>query len=299
MLVVGSIGLDTVKTPLGKRKEVLGGSATYAAVSGSYFNRVKLVSVVGKDFPKRYWQLFDKANLDVRGVKVARSDTFRWHAEYGWDLKEPRTIFTSLNAFTHFRPVLPEAYKKAKFVLLANIDPVAQRQVLRQLKKPKFIVCDTMNYWVRNKRRALFRVIKKIDMFVLNDTEARQATKENNLVQAGKILQKRGPRYVIIKKGEHGCLLFFGKYLFSLPGFLLESVSDPTGAGDSFAGAMVGYLANKNKITKKTIKKAAIHASIMATFAVEGFSVDNLLGLSQRRINKRLKEFRRQISFEL
>ena len=296
ILAVGSMALDTIKTPQKTAKEILGGSVTYFSISASFFNKVNLIAVVGADFPKRYLEYFKKRSIDLRGLEVANGKTFRWKGEYGWDYGDPKTLFTCLNVFSKFNPRIPKAYKKSKYLFLANIDPQIQEKALHQLR-PKLIACDTMNYWIKNKRKQLVKILKKIDIFLLNESEARLLTYQSSIVKAAKELLKLGPKIVIIKKGEHGSLLFAHKYMFSIPAFLLQSIVDPTGAGDSFAGGVVGYLAQCDKLNQENLKRAVAYGAVMASFAAEDFSVKRLLSIGPRDIRDRFKEFQRLSSF--
>lgn len=296
ILVIGSVALDTIKTPLEKVKDVLGGSATYFSLSASFFSRVNLVAVVGSDFPARYLRLLQKSGIDLKGLAIEKGKTFRWEGEYGWDFSDPKTISTHLNVFSKFDPQIPPEYRKSNYLFLANIDPQIQENVLGQLN-PRLIICDTMNYWIENKRKYLMRLLKKVDIFLLNESEARQLTFQHSLIKAAKTLNKFGPRLVIIKKGEHGALLFSDSYIFSIPAYLLESIVDPTGAGDTFAGGVIGYLARCNKLSHLNLKKAVAYGAVMATFAVEDFSVRRLLSIDLSDIRKRFKEFQRLSCF--
>ncbi len=292
ILVVGSVALDTINTPRAKRREILGGSATFSSISAGFFNPVSLVAVVGRDFPSRYLRMFEQQGVDLAGLAVEQGKTFRWEGEYGWDFGDPKTLSTCLNVFSKFDPQLPREYKKSKYLFLANIDPQIQERVLKQLS-PKLVVCDTMNYWIENKRKHLLKLLKKVDIFLLNESEARQLSQQNNMIKAGKDLLKLGPGIVIVKKGENGCLIFSDRYISLIPAFLLESIIDPTGAGDTFAGGLVGYLSQCNKINQINLKRAVIFGSILAAFAVEDFSVRRLLSVKSCDIRKRFKEFQR------
>lgn len=296
ILVVGSVALDTIQTPLGEVRKVLGGSATYFSISASYFNPVKLVAVVGRDFPQRYIKIFQKRGIDLKGLVIQEGKTFRWKGQYGWDFSDPKTLATHLNVFSKFDPVIPAEYKKSRYLFLANIDPQLQEKVLMQLT-PKLVVCDTMNYWIENKRKHLLKLLNQVDIFLLNESEARMLTYQNSLVKAAKEIIKLGPKIVIVKKGEHGSLLFSGKYIFSIPAFLLESIVDPTGAGDTFAGGVVGYLAQCDKCNQWNLKRAVAYGAVMATFAVEDFSMRRLLSISLKDIKKRFREFQRLSCF--
>jgi len=297
VLVVGSVALDTITTPFGKEKDILGGSATFSAVSASVFTPVNLVAVVGRDFPKKYINLLKGKGVDLTGLKKEKGKTFRWEGEYGWDFSNPKTIATHLNVFGKFDPKIPEAYRKNKFVFLANIDPEIQEKVLNQVDKPKVVACDTMNYWIENKRKQLLKLLKKVDICLLNEAEAKELVREANLVKAGKEALKLGPPVVIIKKGEHGVLLFSQKHIFTTPAYLLESVYDPTGAGDTFAGGFIGYLAKVKKYNQKSLREAVVCGSIMATFAVEDFSLRRLRKVTASDLRKRLDKFKKITNF--
>ncbi|MEM7817060.1 MAG: PfkB family carbohydrate kinase, partial [Candidatus Aenigmatarchaeota archaeon] len=256
ILVVGSVALDTVKTPLNIKKEVLGGSAIYFSLSASFFNRVNLVGVVGSDFPSKYLNILKNKNIDLKGLKICSGKTFRWEGEYGLDLNNPKTLATHLNVFSNFRPMLPKKYKNCRYVFLANIDPKIQEEVLSQVNKPKLIGVDTMDHWIIEKRNSLIKFLRKVDVFFLNEKEARLLSQENNLLKAAKTIKRFGPKNIIIKKGEDGALFFSSIDYFCLPAFLLEKVIDPTGAGDAFAGGVMGYLSKKGSIDIHTFKEA-------------------------------------------
>jgi len=297
ILVVGSVALDTIKTPFAKANNVLGGSATYFSISAKVFSPVKLVAVVGEDFPKKYINFFQQKGIDVQGLEVARGKTFRWEGEYDWNFSDPRTIATHLNVFAAFVPKIPKSYKNSRHVFLANIDPKIQTSVLEQVSKPRLVACDTMNYWIEKKRRSLLKLLKRVDVFFLNGSEAKELTQESNLITAGKKIFKLGPKIVVIKKGEHGVILFSQNNIFVTPAFLLESVYDPTGAGDTFAGGFMGYLARCKKYDQSTLRRAVVFASIMATFAVEDFSLKKLSKVTIADVDQRVREFKKCISF--
>ena len=291
VLVVGSIALDSVKTPFGEVKEVLGGSATYASYAASFFCLPHLVGIVGNDFPEEYINLLKEKPIDIKGLKIIEGETFRWEGYYDFDLNTANTVKTELNVFENFRPRIPAEYRKIKYIFLGNIDPELQLEVLEQVDKPELVIGDTMNFWITNKRRALEKLLKKLNVLVINDAEARQLSEEPNLIKAGKKLLSSGPEYVIIKKGEHGASLFSKTGFFSLPAYPLECLNDPTGAGDSFAGGFLGYLAGVKKISQNQFKKALVYGSVMASFSVEDFSLNRLRRLHQDEITQRYNEF--------
>jgi len=290
IVIVGSVALDTVKTPFGQVKEVLGGAATYSSFAASFFAKPGVVAIVGEDFPDEHLKLLTDRGIDVEGVKRS-GKTFRWQGFYEYDMNEAKTVKTELNSFENFDPKLPDEYRKAKFVFLANINPELQLKVLEQIESPELVMLDTMNLWIETKREKLVEVIKKVDILLLNDTEARQLFDTPNLVKAATSALKLGPKYVIIKKGEHGALLFTNGSHFSAPGYPLEVIKDPTGCGDSFAGALIGYLAKTKKISDSSIRKAIINGSVMASFNAEDFSLNRLKKISNQELEKRYKEF--------
>lgn len=298
MLVVGSVAFDSVETPFGKAEEVLGGSATYFSTSASYFTDLRLVAVVGEDFPDAHVSALSGRGVDVQGLQKVPGKTFRWKGYYGFDLNQAHTLETHLNVFSSFNPALPESYKDSEYVFLANIDPELQMKVLDQVKRPKFVACDTMNFWIEGKPEALKALLKRVDMFVINEGEARELAKEASLVKAAKIILGFGPKMLIIKRGEYGSLLFNGGSVFSAPAFPLEDIFDPTGAGDSFAGGVMGHLASTGDLGEANIRKAIIFGSVMASFNVEAFSLNRLNSLTQEEINTRYSEFKVLTHFE-
>jgi sugar/nucleoside kinase (ribokinase family) len=300
LLVVGSIALDTVKTPVEEHADLVGGSASYAAVGASFFSPVKLVGVVGKDFPQSEFDFWKSRKIDIDGVQRVDGKTFRWSGEYAWDLNTRETRSVALNVFEHFKPKLPESYRKTDFVLLANIAPSLQSHVLDQMEKPRFVVADTMDLWIETTRSDLDVLLPRVDLLILNDSEARQITKETSLIKAGRKIQKMGPRYVAIKKGEHGALLFGEKNeFFSCGAYPLEDIHDPTGAGDTFAGGMAGYLAGTvTKVNFTDLRKAVIYGSVLASFTVEAFSLERLRKLSMDEIKERYETFKLMSQFE-
>jgi len=301
LLVVGSIALDTVKTPIEEHGDLLGGSASYAALAASYFSPVQLVGVVGSDFPQSEFDFWRSRKIDSEGVQRVEGKTFRWSGEYSWDLNTRETRSTELNVFENFEPRLPQSYRETDFVLLANIAPALQSHVLKQMEKPRFVVADTMNLWIESTRGDLDALLQHVDLLILNDSEAREMTKETSLIKAGRSIRKFGPRHVAIKKGEHGALLFGENEFFSCGAYPLEDIHDPTGAGDTFAGGMAGYLAGAvgGKITFTDLRKAMIYGSVLASFCVEAFSLDRLRNLTMEQISERYEAFKLMSQFEM
>lgn len=297
ILVVGSIALDTIKTPFGKVKDALGGSATYFSVCASFFTRVNLVSCVGEDFPKRYVDFFKNRNIDLRGLEIKKGRTFRWEGRYGYDFNTAHTVSTRLNVLSEFKPHIPKEYKKSRLIFLANIDPKLQYEVLEQIKNPRFVACDSMNYWIKTKKDSLLSLLKKIDLFMVNDAEIRQITNCSNLLGAARILLKIGPKMLVVKKGEHGAVFFSKNMNFCAPAYLNETIFDPTGAGDSFAGGFMGYLATCKKITSNAIRRAVIYGSLFASYNVEAFSIGRLKQLTKRDIINRYNAFKHLTRF--
>jgi sugar/nucleoside kinase (ribokinase family) len=301
VLIVGSIALDDIKTPLAEEKDLLGGSASYAAVAASFFSPVNMVGVVGTDFPVAHMDLLRSRQIDLTGLKIEEGKTFRWSGEYLWDLNTRETRSIDLNVFEHFRPEIPESYKNTPIVLLANIAPDLQHLVLDQVHLPRFVIADTMDLWINIAKERLIELLARVHMLILNDGEARQLTGETSLIRAGRILQSMGPRFVAVKKGEHGCLLFGddGQF-FSCPAFPLEDIHDPTGAGDTFAGGLAGYLAGSGlqEITFETLRKAVLHGSVLASFNVEAFSLERIKTVTNSEIDERLEDFRRIATLE-
>lgn len=298
ILVVGSVALDTIETPFGKVENVLGGSATYFSVSATFFSDVCIVAVVGDDFPKEHMEFLSTKNVDIRGIEVVKGETFKWKGKYGFDLNEAITIDTQLNVFQHFKPKIPQEYRDVDFVFLANIDPELQYEVLRQIKNPRLVACDTMNFWIEKKQRELYRLLEKVDIFIINESEARQLSGEPNLIKASKKILDLGPNTLIIKRGEYGALMFSGDSIFSAPGYPLEYVFDPTGAGDTFAGGFIGFISNTNNLSESNMRRAIIFGSVMASFNVEDFSLFRLSNLSYNEIEKRYREFKSLSHFE-
>ncbi len=298
LLVVGSVAFDSVKTPFGEVDEVLGGSATYFSTAASYFTDVSIVAVVGTDFPEKHLLFLKSRNINIEGIEKAEGKTFRWKGEYGYELNEARTLDTQLNLFQSFKPKLPETYKEKKVVFLANIDPDLQRDVLKQVKNPDLVACDTMNFWIEGKKDSLLETLKMVDILLINDSEARELSGNPNLVTAANIIMSYGPRTLIIKQGEYGALMFKDNKIFSAPAYPLESVFDPTGAGDCFAGGFMGYLTSTMNFEESNIRKAIIFGSVMASYNVEAFSLDKIKTLDYKEIESRFIGFKRLTHFE-
>jgi sugar/nucleoside kinase (ribokinase family) len=299
VLIVGSIALDTVKTPVEEHADLLGGSASYAALSASFFTPVKLVGVVGDDFPESEFDFWKSRQIDASGVQRVTGKTFRWSGEYAWDMNTRETRSVALNVFEHFRPELPENYRETDFVLLANIAPALQSHVLDQMKRPRFVVADTMDLWIETTRADLDALLPRVDLLILNDSEARELTKETSLIKAGRKIRQFGPKYVAIKKGEHGALLFGEDEFFSSGAYPLEDIHDPTGAGDTFAGGMAGYLATTSGTPDfARLRRAVIYGSVLASFNVEAFSLERLRTLTMDEVKARYELFRAMSTFD-
>jgi sugar/nucleoside kinase (ribokinase family) len=299
VLIVGSMALDSVRTPTGEVRDALGGAADYSSVAASFFAPVQLVGVVGDDFPQEHLDFLAARGIDLAGVEtVPGGKTFRWAGYYDFDLNIAHTLDTQLNVFADFQPKLPELYKKAQYVFLANIDPELQLQVLSQIENPVLTVCDTMNFWIEGKPDALKEVLKHVDIAFMNDAEARQLTGKLSIIKAAKALQELGPRSVIIKKGEHGALLFHGDEHFAAPSYPLEDIADPTGAGDSFAGGFMGYVASQGDLSMATLRKAIIYGSVLASYNVEDFSLNRMRRLTPEDIAARYRAFQQIAFFE-
>ena len=293
LLVVGSLGLDTVETPFDKVVDALGGSATYISLAASYFaGPVQLVGVVGGDFPKKYLDILENHEVDLEGLQIIDGGkTFRWSGKYHYDLNVRDTLFTELNVFQSFDPKIPERFRKSKYICLGNIDPVLQIRVLDQMENPQLVVCDTMNYWIERRKDELLKLLKKVDVLIINDSEARLLAQEPNLIKSANVIREMGPQNLIIKKGEHGAMLFTNGTIFSAPAYPMEMIYDPTGAGDSFAGGFIGYLYKTRDLSPENLKRAIIYGSSMASFCVEQFSTKGLEQLSYLQIKDRFRAF--------
>src|SRR6184192_2365046 len=289
VLIVGSTALDSIKTPHAENPRLLGGSASHAAVAASFFSPVKLVGVVGDDFPKRYIQLYKRHRIDLEGLQILPGKTFHWSGEYELNMNNRRTLLTELGVFETFTPTLPKTHQSAAFVLLANIAPTLQNHVLNQMRRPRFVVADTMDLWLNIALPDLLQLIKRLDAFVLNDSEAHQLTKEDNVFAALKKIHKLGPKYVIIKKGSHGSILSGPKGFFICPAYPLHCVVDPTGAGDSFVGGMIGYLATAKGSIDDHIRRGMIYGSVVASFCCEGFGLMRTTKIKRADIDRRVK----------
>lgn len=296
LTVFGSTALDTIRTPKKILKDVLGGAATFAAISASNFVDTGLIAVVGKDFPEIYHQILAKY-LDLRGLTIKDGKTFRYDGSYDKTLSTRETLKTELNVLADFKPTVPQEYKKSQFVYLANNDPDQNIMLIKEFDKVKFSMCDTIEFWISTKRESVIKMIKAVDAVVINDEEAKLLTKEFNLIKCAKKMMEWGAKYVIIKKGEHGSMMFFDDMVFPSAGFSLEDVVDPTGAGDSFAGAMIGYLASKNSVKLSEIKKAVVYGNVLGSFAVERYGLDGLLQIKKTDIMKRVKSYEKMIRF--
>jgi sugar/nucleoside kinase (ribokinase family) len=295
VLVVGSIAFDTVETPHGRREEMLGGSATHFACAARYFTRVRVVAVVGSDFPSEGIEFLTSRGVDVEGLQVREGKTFRWEAAYRGDMAQAQTLATHLNVFKDFAPTIPESYRDSPFVFLANIDPDLQADVLRQVRKPVLIAADTMNHWIADKKESVRRLLGCADVAILNDAEARMLTNEHNLALAAEKIRSYGTKYVVVKKGEHGAVLFGEGLCFALPGFPLADVRDPTGAGDTFAGGFMGRIAQLGEVNEAALRDAVLYGCAMASFNVQSFGVEGTANLTEADIERRLEEFRELI----
>lgn len=299
LLIVGSIGLDDIETPFDKVQNALGGSTTYISLAASYFTGpIEIVGIVGDDFPKEHMKMLEDHNVDLEGLEIVDgAKTFRYGCKYHYDLNVRDSLFTYLNVFEKFDPQLPEKSKKSSYAILGNIAPKLQLSVLDQLENPKFVVCDTMNFWINGAKEDLLKVLKRVNVLIINDSEARLLSNEPNLIKAAHKIFKMGPEYLIIKKGEHGALLFGAETVFSAPAYPMENIFDPTGAGDAFAGGFTGYLHKNRDFSFDNLKRAVVYGSIMASFCVEKFSTKGLENLSPLEIRNRFIEFRDLSSF--
>jgi len=289
LLVIGSLALDTIETPFGKKEYTLGGSATFVSTSASYFtNKLSIVGIVGYDFPLEEIEFLKSRNIDTSGLEISNEHkTFHWHGKYHTDMNNRDSLKTELNAFAHFNPVLSDYHRNSEIVCLGNVDPVIQLKIINQLESPKLVMADTMNFWIEGKPDDVFKMLKKVNIIVVNDSEARLLTNENNLIKAGKAILNLGPKVAIIKKGEHGAVLISKDTIFTVPAFPLEEVFDPTGAGDSFAGGFIGWISKSNNFDANNLKKAVIWGTVMASLSVQGFSLEGIRNINQNIIENR------------
>jgi sugar/nucleoside kinase (ribokinase family) len=301
LLVVGSLALDTIETPFGKEEYTLGGSATFISTAASYFtDSIRLVGIVGYDFPEKEIEFLKSKNIDISGMEISKKEkTFHWHGKYDFNLNTRETITTELNAFEHFNPAISEKFKNSDYVCLGNIHPSLQKKVIEQADNSKLVMIDTMNFWIDGTPEELNETLKLVDLIVINDSEARELSGEFNLVTAAKKIMEMGPSIIIIKKGEHGALLFTKNIIFSAPAYPLEKVFDPTGAGDTFAGGFMGWLCKTDNLSENNLRLAVIYGSTMASLAVEKFSLDGIRDLDKDTIMKRFQEFKKLTHFDV
>lgn len=300
IVAIGSMAFDSLETPFGKVTKILGGSVNYFSLSASLFTQVRAVSVVGQDYPKDHLELLAKRGIDTAGIRIEEGRTFHWAGKYGYDLNEAKTLQTELNVFENFEPDLPAAYRESEFVFLGNIAPALQMKVLAQVQKPKFVAIDTMNFWIESSRDTLIEAISKCNALIINEAELRQLTQSYNIVKAAQMVRSWGPQILVVKRGEYGALLFDHGEVFSLPALPLSEVKDPTGAGDTFAGGFVGYLASQSSfsVSRSALRKAVVYGNVMASFTVEDFGFTNLLQLDKRVVEERFRRFVDLTSFD-
>jgi sugar/nucleoside kinase (ribokinase family) len=297
LVIVGTFNLDTIETPQERRERIVGGSGTYCCLAASFFTTPRIVGVVGEDFPKDTLELFKKRRIDTEGLLVKAGKTFFWEGRYEDDPNKRTTIATEVNILKDFRPQLPDHYRDVDILFLANIDPDLQEGILAQVKSPRLVAMDTMNYWIQTRSESLLNVLEKVDVFFANDEEVRMLTDELNLITAGRRLLEKGPSLVVIKKGEHGVLLLSKDFVFAMPAYPSETVVDPTGAGDSFGGGFLGHLDRADSYVERDIRRAAVYGSVMASFTIEEFGIDRLRSLSSDEIESRFAEFQKLVSF--
>ena len=298
LIVVGSVALDSVETPTEKRENVLGGSAVYFSYAASFFTTVRLAGVVGEDWPAKHTDLLEARGIDTTGLQVVSGGkTFRWRGKYMKDMNDRETLDLQLNVLADFDPLLPEDYRHCKYLFLANGSPAHQLKTLNQCQGTRLVVADTMDFYIRSERDGLLELLKRVDGLVLNDSEAKLLTDDDNLVRAGNIVREMGPKFVVVKKGEHGAIFFGENETYVLPAFPTPDVVDPTGAGDSFAGGMMGYLAERDCFDPKTLKEALAYGTLTASFTVEDFSLDRLQAIERKDLDRRMEEYRKMLSF--
>jgi sugar/nucleoside kinase (ribokinase family) len=297
LVIIGSLAFDTIETPFARKERIIGGSGVYCSLAASFFTKPAVVGVVGRDFPKSAMEFLRKRKIELAGVSVRAGKTFHWEGRYGKDPNERTTLRTDLNVFADFKPVLPPAYRSADILYLANINPELHAPILEQARGPKIVAMDTIRYWIENKSDALFRELERTDILFANDEEAKLLARESNLVRAGLRLVRSGPSLVVVKKGEHGVLVFGKGFVFGVPARPCEIVVDPTGAGDSFAGGFLGHLDRVPKITRKEFRRATVFGSVIASFAIEDFGIERFKTLSGGQIDERFREFKKLVSF--
>lgn len=298
LLVVGSVALDSIETPFGSVDDALGGSATFFSAAASLYCGVQLVGVIGSDFPVGDLRFLEGRGVDLAGLEHAEGESFRWSGVYSFDLNSRETRETRLGVFAEFQPKIPEPFRNAEWIFLGNIDPVLQLDVLEQVRAPRFVACDTMNFWISGRRGELLRLLERVDLLMVNDAEARELSGDHNLLRAARWIQRHGPSMVVVKKGEHGAILFTREFVFFAPGYPLEEVFDPTGAGDAFAGGFLGYLARAGVADPDHLRRAMIYGSAMGSFAVERFGVERLMDLTAVEVHERVRQFREMTAFE-
>lgn len=298
LLVVGSVALDSIETPFGSAQDALGGSATFFSAAASLFCQVQLVGVIGSDFPEDELGFLERRGVDLSGLERAEGESFRWSGVYSYDLNSRETLETRLGVFADFQPKIPGSFRDAEWIFLGNIDPVLQLEVLEQVRKPRLVAADTMNFWISGKRDDLLRLLRRVDVLLVNDSEARELSGDHNLLRAARWIQAHGPEMVVVKKGEHGAILFTRDFVFFAPGYPLEEVFDPTGAGDAFGGGFIGYLARAGSTSPDELRRAMIYGSAMGSFAVERFGLDRFHHLTAREVHERVAQFREMTAFE-
>jgi sugar/nucleoside kinase (ribokinase family) len=300
LLVVGSVAFDAIETPFGKADRILGGAATYFAVAASYFTRVSLVGIVGEDFTEKDAAIFKGRRIDTTGLERAPGKTFFWAGRYSENMNERTTLATELNVFAEFKPLLPETYRKSEYIFLANIDPRLQRSVLHQVtRRPKVVALDTMNYWIERTPEELRETLRHTHILMINDAETRQLSNEHNLLRAARHIFKLGPKVLVIKRGEYGAMMVHSRHVFTVPAFPLEQVHDPTGAGDTFAGGFMGYLASAGRVNEAELRRAMVYGSVMGSFTVEKFGLERLRNLKRSEIHQRARHFSKLTQFTL
>lgn len=298
LLVVGSVALDSIETPFGAVHDAVGGSATFFSAAASLFGPVQLVGVVGSDYPLGRLDFLQARGVDLSGLEQQEGESFRWSGRYSFDLNSRETLETKLGVFADFRPRIPAAFRNADWLFLGNIDPTLQLEVLEQVHAPQLIACDTMNFWIEGRHEALMRLLQRVDLLLVNDSEARQLSGDHNLLRAARWIQRHGPSMVVVKKGEHGAMLFTRDFAFFAPAYPLDDVFDPTGAGDAFAGGFVGYLARAGVLDAPHLRRAMIYGSALGSFAVERFGLERLIDLQPEELHERVRQFRELTAFE-